>query len=100
MTPESNVRTGFLDYEGYVALRTELPWYIRPLFVTAYHIGGRLGELTSVQWSQIDLNAAQIRLHGSDTKNEEARTLPVYGDMREWLVQAKAIHDERFPKYP
>ncbi len=71
---EQNVRTGFLEYPGYVALRDELPWYLRPLFVTAYHVGGRRGELTSVRWDQVDLRTGQIRLNGTDTKNQEART--------------------------
>jgi len=100
MLKETNVREGFLEYGGYVALRNELPWYIPSPIVTAYHVGGRRGELTSVQWSQVDVSVGQIRLHGTDTKNEEARTLPIYGDMREWLVQAKAVRDEKFPNCP
>lgn len=97
---ETNVRTGFLEYDGYVAVRNELPCYIRPLFVVAYHVGGRRGELTSLRWEQVDLKAGQIRLKGTDTKNREPRTLPIYGDMREWLVEAKAKRDEKFPTCP
>jgi integrase len=77
-----------------------LPWYIRPLFVTAYHVGGRRGELTSIRWPQVDFNANQIRVHASETKNEEARTLPIYSEMREWLIMAKEIRDQRFPNCP
>ena len=100
MLKESNIRTGFLEYDGYVALRDELPWYLRPLFVAAYHVGGRRGELTSVQWPRVDFRAGQIRLLGTETKNEQARTLPIYGEMREWLLKAKAIRDEKFPTSP
>lgn len=39
-------------------------------------------------------------MHGTETKNEESRTLPIYGDMREWLTLAKTIRDERFPECP
>jgi integrase len=94
---ESNVRTGFLEYECYVTVRNELPWYTRPLFVTAYHVGGRRGELTAIQWPQVDFNSNQIRLRASGTKNEEARTLPIYSEMREWLILAKEIRDQKFP---
>jgi len=100
MLKENNVRTGFLEYAEYLTLRDELPWYVRPLFVTAYHVGGRRGELASVKWPQVDFNASQIRLHATDTKNEEARTLPIYGDMREWLLIAKDIRDKKFPNCP
>jgi integrase len=100
MLKENNVRTGFLEYAEYLALRDELPWYVRPLFVTAYHVGGRRGELASVKWPQVDFNTNQIRLHATDTKNEEARTLPIYGEMREWLLIAKDIRDKKFPKCP
>ena len=48
----------------------------------------------------MDLAAAQIRFHGVDTKNEEARTLPIYGDMREWLLLAKETRDRKFPDCP
>ncbi len=94
---ETNVRTGFLEYDRYIALRNELPWYLRPLFVTAYHVGGRRGELTSIQWPQVDFSSNEIRVHASDTKNEEPRTLPIYSEMREWLVLAKEIRDQKFP---
>ena len=97
---EHNVRTGFLDYEQYRTLRNELPPQIRPLFVVAYHVGGRRGELSSVQWPQVDFAASQIRLRGADTKNEEARTLPIYGEMREWLLLAKEIRDQQHPNCP
>ena len=97
---ENNVRTGFLEYEQYRALRDELPTAIRRLFVVAYHIGGRRGELSSIQWPQVDFAAGQIRLHGTDTKNKEGRTLPIYGEMRDWLTVAKEIRDQKHPTCP
>lgn len=100
MLKENNVRSGFLEYEGYESLRAHLPWYIRPLFVTAYHIGGRRGELTSIQWNQVDFRASQIRLGGDVTKNEEPRTLPIYGEMAEWLTSALHVRNEKFPDCP
>lgn len=97
---ETNVRTGFLEYDQYLKLRDELPAFIRPLYVVAYHVGARRGELASIQWPQVDLQACQIRLHSADTKNEEARTLPIYGEMREWLQLAKEIRDIKYPTCP
>jgi len=71
---------------------------IRPLFVTAYHVGGRRGDLTAIQWPQVDFSSNQIRLHSSETKNEEARTLPIYCEMREWLILANEIQRPEVPK--
>jgi integrase len=97
---EMNVRTGFLEYDQYLNLRNELPAFIRPLYVVAYHVGGRRGELASIQWPQVDFRASQIRLNSVDTKNDEPRTLPIYGEMREWLLLAKDIRDMKYPACP
>lgn len=97
---ENNTRSGFLEYEEYRALRNELPPYIRPLFVVAYHVGGRRGELSLIEWPELNLAAGEIRLQGPDTKNDEARTLPIYGEMREWLAIAKEIRDQQHPGCP
>ncbi len=97
---ENNIRTGFLEYEQYLHLRDELPWYVRPLHVVAYHVGPRRGELTCIRWPQVDFAAHQIRLNPGQTKNDEPRTLPIYGEMLHWLVMAKEILDQKFPDCP
>lgn len=97
---EDNARRGFLEHDRYVSLRNELPWYLRPLFVTAYHVGARRGELSVIQWPQVDFPAGQIRLHTGETKNDQPRTLPIYGEMQEWLLLAKEIRDQKFPACP
>ncbi len=97
MLTEDNVRTGFLDDAGYLALRNELPEYLRPIFVVAYHVGNRLGELRWLLWPQVDFDHNQIRLNPGTTKNKKGRTLPIYGEMREWLLMQKSIRDTKFP---
>ncbi len=61
---------------------------------------GAVASFSAIQWPQVDFRANQIRLHSADTKNEEPRTLPIYGEMREWLLLAKEIRDLRFPTCP
>lgn len=54
LLPENNVRRGFLDDGPCLKLRTELPDYLKPLFVVAYHLGNRLGELrdyAGIKWT-------------------------------------------------
>ena len=61
MLRENNVRTGFLEDDGYLRLKAELPDYLKPLLVVAYHVGNRLGELLKLHWSEVDFANNQIR---------------------------------------
>lgn len=90
LLPENNVRKGFLDDGQYLKLRNELPEYLRPLFVVAYHLGNRLGELRNVRWNQIDLKRNQIRLNPGETKNKEGGSPSLRRDAS--LVRDAEIH--------
>ena len=86
MLEEDNVRQGFLEPVQYGKLLEALPERLKALFVCAYHVGTRKGELRKLQWPQVDFEAAQIKLAGKQTKTKKARTLPIYGDMEAWLL--------------
>jgi integrase len=98
MLTEDNVRTGFLDDSGYLRVKEELPEYLRPLFVVGYHLGTRLGELRKLKWEQVDMAHRSIVLNPKQTKNRQGRTLPIYGEMREWLTMQREIRDARYPE--
>jgi integrase len=100
MLEENNVRKGFLEDGVYVALRNELPEYLSAIFVVGFHTGARVGELESLQWSQVELNAKRIILRPGETKNRDGRTLPIYGEMLECLRMAKEVRDAKFPECP
>ena len=100
MLKENNVRKGFLEYDQYVKLRNELPPELRALFVVGYYTGARIGELRGLRWEQVDFQANRILLHPGTTKNDEGRTLPIYGEMLQWLRIEKDIRDQRFPNCP
>lgn len=93
LLPENHVRRGFLDDAQYLRLRNELPDYLRPLFVVAYHLGNRVGELQRLRWDQVDFKRNQIRLNPGETKNKRGRILTMYGEMRHRLETQKAIWD-------
>lgn len=97
LLPENNVRTGFLDDKQYIKLRDELPDYLKPIFVVAYHLGNRLGELRALRWEQVDLERKEIRLNPTQTKNKKGRVLPIYGEMLQWLLMHKTIRDTKYP---
>ena len=94
---EDNVRQGFLEPEQYGKLLAELPDRLKALFVCAYHVGTRKGELRRLRWDQVDFDACQIRLTKGQTKGKKARTLPIYGDMAAWL---KSQWENRAPECP
>lgn len=101
MTPETNVRTGFLTDEQYGALLKELPAELKPLFVVGYSTGIRLGELRAVRWDQVDLKDRHITLVSGETKNGEGRIVPILeGDMFDLLFKARKERDENWPESP
>jgi integrase len=90
MLPEENVREGLLDWTHYVSLRDALPERVQLLFVLAFHVGARRGELLKLEWIQVDFERCVLRLKQTQTKNKRARSLPFYGDMHHALLTAHA----------
>lgn len=97
---EDNVREGLLEHDKYLTLRAGLPEPYRTLFVCAYHLGTREGELMKVQWSEVDFERKEIVLKRYTTKNKKPRVLPIYGDMAEYLKMAKETRDTLYPNCP
>lgn len=81
MLPEDNVRKGFLRLDGYGKMLAALPEELRCLFVVGYHVGCREGELLRLKVSDVHLQEKQITLWSGETKNDQGRILPIYGDM-------------------
>jgi integrase len=82
---EDNVREGFLEPDQYERLLEELPQRLKALYVCAYHVGTRKGELRRLQWSQVDFDGKLLHLAARQTKGKVARSVPVYGEMERWL---------------
>jgi integrase len=97
---EDNVREGFLDTDNYRKLLMELPSRLRLLFIIGYHTGARVGELRNTRIDQVDLKARQILVSRKVTKNKEAHTLPIYGDMAPALEMAIEERNQKFPNCP
>ena len=98
---ETNIRKGFLSDEQYDRLRGELPEELKALFVTAWITGLRRGEITAIQWPQVDFEAGLITLEKGETKNDEPRSVPILdGDMLDLLISSKRERDEQWPNSP
>ena len=65
--------------------------YTRRIYIT----GIRRGELLAIRWPQIDFEARSITLDRGETKNQDARSVPIIaGDMQELLRAARAAAPE------
>ena len=95
---ETNVRTGFFEYDEYVNLRDALPSYLKPLLIAAYYTGMRRGELLDLQWHQVDIWNHRIILEPGSTKNGEGRVVYMFGELFDVLLAQKKIRDARFPE--
>lgn len=79
MLEEPEARQGFLQDEAFVKLLKELPERLRTFTLLLYTTGVRTGEAKKVLWEHVDLDAHEIHLPGSITKNGESRILPLVG---------------------
>jgi integrase len=70
-------RKGFLEREKFEELLSNLPPNLKPLVTFLYYCGVRLGEALQITWQQVDLDAALVRLEPDQTKNAEARIVPL-----------------------
>jgi integrase len=82
---EDHVRQGFLDPAKFDKLLAALPERLRPFVLLLYTTGVRTGEARKIQWSQIDFAEGVIRLSKTQTKNANARVLPIDDELAKML---------------
>jgi len=70
-------RKGFLHRPKFEELLGHIPERLKPLVLLLYYCGLRVGEALQIQWSQVDLKSAVIRLEDDQTKTGESRTVPI-----------------------
>jgi integrase len=70
-------RKGFLELETFNELVNLLPTHLRPLITLLYYCGVRVGEALRIEWPLGDLDAKLVVLEEDQTKNAEARTVPL-----------------------
>jgi integrase len=81
MLKEPPPRSGFFEHAKFLALSAALPDYVRPVLAIGYHTGMRKREILTLRWSQVDFLAGLIRLNAGETKNDEGRKIPVFGEL-------------------
>lgn len=86
---EAEPRQGFIEDDDFAKLFLALPERLRTFVLLLYTCGVRTGEAKKIRWEYVDLDAHEIRLPGSITKNGKPRTLPLVD------LLVKRLRDER-----
>ena len=92
MLDENNVRQGFLEHGDFLKLLGKLPDHLKPIVEFLYLSGWRKGEAQKLEWRDVDVHGQTVRLRIENSKNKEARILPLTGRLLE-LFQER--HKER-----
>ncbi len=74
---ERNVRQGVFTREEVERVCKELPTHLARLTQFAYLTGRRKGEITQIQWSDVDIENRVVRIQQSTTKNGQPDTIPL-----------------------
>jgi integrase len=86
---ENNARQGFLDHAGFLALRKNLPEYLKDPVTFLYLSGWRVSELKALEWRDVDLTGKLVRLRREISKNKDGRILPLSGELLEVIETAR-----------
>ena len=88
LSEKGNARQGFFADADFHALKDKLPEYLRDFVQFGYLTGWRKGEVASLRWS--DVEGDLVRLRGENSKNGEARTVTLSGDLADLMERRKA----------
>lgn len=83
MLRENNTRKGFFEHGDFVALRDELPEYLKGFVTFTYKTGWRVSEIENLTWNQADREQGIVRLEAGETKNDEDRTMYLDEELQE-----------------
>ena len=70
-------RRGFLELPKFEELLAQFPPNLKLYITSLYFCGGRSGEAELIEWSQVDLERKLIRIEDDQTKDKEAREIPL-----------------------
>ncbi len=100
MLKEGPPRQGFFELDDFLKIRDALPGHLKPLVTFAYHTGWRKSEVINLKLDQVDLHTAAVRLEPGTTKNEQARTIFLTGELLDVVQQQREIRDRLYPDCP
>jgi integrase len=78
----ANARDRILSREEFDRLMANSAPHLKPVIATGYFTGMRLGEILGLTWDRVDLQEGTVRLEAAQTKDGEARVVPVCRELR------------------
>ena len=88
-----NERDRILSADEWQRLYNAAAPHLKPMLLTAYHLGQRLGELVSLTWDRVDLHRGIITLRSIDTKTKKPRQVPLTLPVRQALAELSKVRD-------
>lgn len=81
----SDVRDRILSFDEFKSLMKHSEGHIKAILTMGYYTGMRKGEILNLTWDKVDLKNRMIHLEASDTKDHEARRIPICNELYEML---------------
>jgi integrase len=79
--PEDNAREGFFEKYEFEAVVHKMPEDMQDFVRFGYLYGWRKGEISSLKWADLNMESKMMRLRHSESKNGEARWIPLEGEL-------------------
>jgi integrase len=87
LSEKGNARQGFFSDAEFHVLIQYLPPYLRDFVQFGYSTGWRKSEIASLRWSDVEDDV--IRLRAENSKNGEARTVSLSGDLADLIERRR-----------
>lgn len=73
----SNARKRTVGIDEYQRLTEKAAQHLRPIIITAFNTGMRMGEILDLKWSQVARKEGVIRLPAESVKEKKDKTIPI-----------------------
>jgi len=97
----ANARRRTLIPSEYLELVRLAAPHLKPIIITAYNTGMRLGELLGLRWSHIDREKGVIRLPAGMVKESKPKVIPINHHVKQILVDnpRETVHHDHVFTY-
>ncbi len=86
LKPGSDIRDKILSPDEFKALLEHSEGHTKAIITTGYYTGMRRGEILNLTRDKVDLAGRMIRLEPEDTKDKEARKIPICDELYQMLL--------------